>query len=260
MGSVTFNNISTTELGILVEVFPDYEIPERSMDIVSVPGRNGDIIIDHGTYKNVNRVYRFAKPCDAIYPTPAAAARVISNWLMAPHGYRRLQDSYDGDRFDHYYRDAYFKGGVTVSNINNDAGRLACTFVCKPQRFAIIETLPTCTNQSQYVFSLWNRHPYDANPIITITANTTGKYTIFTGSVQAPGSVALQLSMNSGQTLVIDTETKNVYSRSTSWNEVVTVTNPDWIKLAASTTTSFLIVAPTGGTFSAEVDPRWWTL
>lgn len=258
MGSVTFNNVSTTTLGILVEVFPDYEIPERSMDIISVPGRNGDIIIDHGTYKNVNRVYRFAKPCDASYPTPAAAARVISNWLMAPHGYRRLQDSYDSHIFG-VYRDAYFKGGVTVSNINNEAGRLACTFVCKPQRFIITETMKV-TDKSQQVFSLSNLYPYDANPIITITANATGKYTIFTGDVPAPGSVVLQLSMNSGQTLVIDTETKNVYSGVTSWNEVVTVINPNWIKLAASTTTSFVIRAPTGGTFNAEVDPRWWTL
>ena len=57
MGVITFNNVTSSSLGIEVETFPDYVAPEKEYQVTHVPGRNGDLIVDTKTYKNVPRPY-----------------------------------------------------------------------------------------------------------------------------------------------------------------------------------------------------------
>lgn len=57
MGELIFGGISSKEIGLEVEHFPDFEIPERDYTVTHVPGRNGDVIWDNGSYKNVSRKY-----------------------------------------------------------------------------------------------------------------------------------------------------------------------------------------------------------
>ena len=47
MGVIVFNGISSKDVGIEVETFPEYTIPEREYEAIHVPGRNGDVIIDN---------------------------------------------------------------------------------------------------------------------------------------------------------------------------------------------------------------------
>ena len=60
MGVIYYNGKSSEEFGIVVETTPNYEIPERDYEILSIPGRNGDVVIDKGNYKNVERSYNIA--------------------------------------------------------------------------------------------------------------------------------------------------------------------------------------------------------
>lgn len=129
MGVIYFDGVPTSDYDIVVEHFPDYEIAERSYETTTIPGRNGALIYDGGVYSNVERSYDIASATyDGNFRT--ASANII-RWLHGVLGYARLEDTYEPD----IYRMAYFKGGVTIENILNWAGRLTITFDCKPQRF-----------------------------------------------------------------------------------------------------------------------------
>ena len=60
MGVITFNGIASDKLDIQVEHPPGYETPKKDYEIVHVPGRNGDVYIDKGSYQNVSRTYDIA--------------------------------------------------------------------------------------------------------------------------------------------------------------------------------------------------------
>ena len=59
MGKIIFDGKSSDNYGIVVEVLPDYSSAEKNVEFVDVPGRNGQIAIDNGTYKTVERKYNF---------------------------------------------------------------------------------------------------------------------------------------------------------------------------------------------------------
>lgn len=60
MGVITFNSRLSSTFGIQVEQRPNYELPEKDYEIIHVPGKSGDILIDKGSYKNVDRIYNIA--------------------------------------------------------------------------------------------------------------------------------------------------------------------------------------------------------
>ena len=51
MGVIVFNGIPSTEYQIHVEKPPVYAMPERDYSVVHIPGRNGDIVVDSGSYR-----------------------------------------------------------------------------------------------------------------------------------------------------------------------------------------------------------------
>lgn len=58
MGIIKFNNVPSTTPGLEVETFPNYVAPEKEYQVTHVPGRNGDLVVDTKTYKNVPRSYK----------------------------------------------------------------------------------------------------------------------------------------------------------------------------------------------------------
>lgn len=129
MGEIVFNGISSKEYDIQVEHPPGYQIPERDCDVIHVPGRNGDIVIDKGSYKNVERSYQIA--VGSLDKDFIDLVNPISEWLHSGVGYCRLEDSYEPE----YYRLAMFNENVEIDNIEFHGGRTTITFDCKPQRF-----------------------------------------------------------------------------------------------------------------------------
>lgn len=129
MGIVIFNGRSSEDYGIQVEHPPGYQTPARDYETVHVPGRNGDILIDNGSYQNVSREYEIAVGKeDGDF---AEMANRIAEWLYSAPGYARLEDSYEPG----YYRMAACQEGITVENLEQHAGRTKAVFNCKPQRF-----------------------------------------------------------------------------------------------------------------------------
>lgn len=148
MGEIIFNGISSKEYDIQVEHPPGYQTPERDCDIIHVPGRNGDIIIDKHSYKNVERTYEIA--VGSIDKDFVSLVNPISEWLNSGNGYYRLEDSYEPE----YYRIAMFNDAITIENIMFHGGRTTISFNCKPQRFfksgdmpIVFKAFKTTTNE-----------------------------------------------------------------------------------------------------------------
>jgi len=237
MGVVIFNNISSKDYDIQVEKMPDYEIPERDYDIIHVPGRNGDILIDKGSYKNVTRTYLLS--VGSLVKDFTSMANSISEWLQSASGYARLEDSYEPE----YYRLAMYQNSGVIENILGSAGRTTIAFNCKPQRFLK-------SGDQSNVFSddgkIHNYTQFKSLPIITVKGTGSGsirigEYTVLISSIDS--------------FVVINSEVQDAYSGTINKNSTITLNN-GFPKLSPGDNE----ISFSGGITSVEVIPKWWTL
>lgn len=237
MGVITFNGIASNKLGIQVEHPPGYETPKKDYEIVHVPGRNGDVYIDKGSYQNVSRTYDIAiGSADADF---ASIANTISEWLYAPVGYARLEDTYELD----YYRLAAYSDATDIKNILTHAGRVTIAFDCKPQRFLKSgEKSVTFTAKG----TLSNPTKFEALPTIIVKGSgkgvlQIGKYTVTISDINS--------------LVTIDCELQDAYNGTANRNSTITLSDGFPKLVSGSNSITF-----SGGITSVEVIPKWWTL
>ena len=139
--------ISSDEVQVVVEKYPEQNGPEKQYETVQIPGRNGDLLLDNASYSNYEQRYEIYFNANK-KKTPTGARRVRA-WLLSPKGYQRLEDSYDPD----YYRIAYYKGPPEIENAMNLFGRSTITFVCKPQRYRKDGQYPTTFTAAGYLYN-----------------------------------------------------------------------------------------------------------
>lgn len=237
MGFIIFNGISSKDYHIQVEHPPGYDTPERDYEVVHVPGRNGDVVIDKGSYQNKDRSYEIAIGSeDRFFPE---MANDISEWLHSAVGYARLEDSYEPE----YYRMAVYKEETEIENILFHAGRVTVKFNCKPQRFLKAgDTIVKFTSSG----ILKNPTRQIALPVITVYGTSSGVLTI--------GEYIVSIS-NIRDSVVINSEMQDAYSGLTNRNADITLTKGFPKLKKGETTISF-----SGGITSVEVIPKWWTL
>lgn len=130
MGNLKFGEQSTKDLGLVIQAPPVYEFPAKEVTITHIPGRNGDIVIDTDSFKNVTRTYSIASVFKPGTDFVANSEKIIK-WLTSKEGYQRLEDSYDPE----VYRLAVFKNNGSLQNYYDKATALNITFECKPQRY-----------------------------------------------------------------------------------------------------------------------------
>ena len=236
MGIVIFNGISSQDLHIQVQTEPDYDFPEKDYEVTHVPGRNGDIVIDQGSWQNVSRKYNLAM--DAVKISYTEVASKLVQWLHSASGYARLEDSYEPD----FYRMAMYKDSGSISNIYNKAGQIEVEFTCKPQRyFKSGEVADIFTTSTEY------RNPTDfpAKPLIKIHGSGSGTVGIGTYTVTINDIL---------DGMIVDSEQQDTYKDQTNCNSRVSIS--EYPKLVSGNNA----ISFSGGVTSIEIIPRWWTL
>ena len=241
MGVIIYNGKSSRELHVIVEHPPAYDTPEKDYESTSIPGRNGDLLVDNGAYKNVDRVYDIA--IDARKEGFSRTVGAVMSWLRSASGYTRLEDSYDRD----YYRLACYKEASSVENIENEAGRVTVTFDCMPQRFLK-------SGEKEIIFTagskLRNFTGFTAFPMIIVTKDPT-----IAGSLTV-GNNVLSIEAVSGSAdpvdITLDCDVQDAYAGATNWNSHVSGKFP---QLDPGEN----IVSFTGIT-KVTIIPRWWTI
>lgn len=241
MGVIIFNGIPSTNYGIHVETPPVYATPERDYGVVHIPGRNGDLVIDNGSYKNVTRKYSISVgEIDGNFTTLAAG---VSEWLHSASGYARLEDSYESD----YFRLAYYVADAEMENLFHQAGKMSIEFNCKPARFlkAGERAVPFTT-----AGSISNPTFQKSFPKLTVVVSGSGTLTIGDQTITISG-------LTNSTRMVIDSELQDVYEEGSLTNLNSKVSFSDGFPLLSP---GINTITFTGSITSVEVIPRWWIL
>lgn len=237
MGIIKYNGISTDEVGIVVETPPNYEIPERNYEIIPVPGRNGDIIIDLNSYKNVVREYDIAiGEEDGDF---SVLSSKIANWLYSGHGYLRLEDSY----LPEYYMMAAVIAPNNIINILQQAGRATVQFNRKPQRFLKSGDRPIIVTKQT---TLFNPTQFNSKPLIIVNGTGSGVVNI--------GGYSVKID-NLEDEITIDCELEESYKGTNNQNNKVTLSNGYPLLVPRDNIVNF-----SGGITKVTIIPRWWTI
>lgn len=138
-----FGGVDSSTYGVYLTGSGTFGAPERDVQYVSVPGRNGDLILDNGRWNNIEVTYPANIPSG--FGNSFASFRAA---VCRKRGYQRLEDTYHPDEF----RMAAFTSGFDPElTPGNHGGEFDIVFNCKPQRFlksgeTPIQFLPMCAN------------------------------------------------------------------------------------------------------------------
>lgn len=236
MGFLTFNSTSSTELGVVIERYPQNIHASKRVHAYQIPGRSGDLTISDGAYNN------YVQPYEVYFKGAAnnmpEVARAVAAWLNAPVGYVRLADSYEPDVF----RLAMYKSQTDIENFINRFGRCTIEFECAPQRFLLSgETVQEFTSGGVIA----NPTAFPALPLIRVYG---------VGTVTINGTTLTINQMADGASYTdIDCEAQNCYFETVNCNSFVTVS--EFPKLTAGNN-----AVDFDGVSKVEITPRWWTI
>ena len=232
-----FNGKSTKDFGVYISGLKTFDAPERDVEIISIPGRNGDLTIDNGRYKNIDVSYPAF-----IYDRMDENVAGLRNYMLSQNGYVRLEDTYHPDEF----RLARFKGPFSAKVVDwLEAGEFDLTFDCYPQRFLKEGEIEITIPHGETV-NVYNQYGMTSKPIIRVWAPCS--FSI--------NDVSIDVTTEDGswKSVYIDCNTENAYSGNTNYNQYLTLSNGKFPELVSGNNT---IVA---GLSDVNITPRWWIL
>lgn len=157
----TFDGENSRAYGVYITGAGVFNAPERNVEMVDIPGRNGAFALDKGNFNNIEVTY----PAGIFADTEADFAQAVSdlrNLLCSKVGYVRLEDDYNPNE----YRLAIYKSGLDVDHDLLIAGEFELVFECKPQRYLKSgETAISVTSGN----TITNQTRFDAKPLLTVT-------------------------------------------------------------------------------------------
>lgn len=233
----SFGGISSASMTneLIIHRVPDLNRSARKIDVFSVPGRDGDIILPQNAWENQTQEYDvYVGNGDA-----AEAASELASWLFSLDGYQELKDDWEPD----VYRMAYLSEPMDIENIMGKVGHVILTFSCVPKRF--LESGKTVTTRT-VTGNISNPTAFTAKPLLKVTGTANGTGTI------ACGGKTLSITFPVA-TIMIDCETCQAYSTdgTTFYNSSVSGQFPE----IPSGSQRFAI---TGAISKVEITPRWF--
>lgn len=159
--SLIFDGEDSRDYGVYITGQAVFNAPEREVEMITIPGRNGSFSLDNGRFQNIEVTY----PAGIFADSDADFAQAISdfrNFLCSRKGYCRLTDDYNPDE----YRMAIYKSGLDVKLSELKAGEFNITFNCKPQRFLTSgETAVTIASGN----TITNPTLFESSPMLEVT-------------------------------------------------------------------------------------------
>lgn len=158
--SLIFDNENSRNYGVYITGEAVYNAPEREVEMISIPGRNGAFALDKGRFENIEVTYHagiFADTEDDF----AQAVSDFRNVLCSRTGYCRLTDEYNLDE----YRMAIYKSGLEVTPATLRAGEFDIVFDCKPQRYLMSGESELSVSDGDVIF---NPTLFDASPLLEV--------------------------------------------------------------------------------------------
>lgn len=241
MEYLNFGGIDSSIYSVYISSGGAFKAPIRAVELVSIPGRNGSIIIDQGRFENIEVTYP-AGIFDSHQETMPERLKTFRNAIASKIGYQRLWDSYNPSEF----RLAALNSEIDVEGISrNRLGTFNLVFTAKPQRFLVSgETAISIASGK----GITNPTPFNSKPLIHLVGY--GQVSI--------GSYIFTISGTTSLDMYVDCETMEAYSVSggiiTSRNSVLGASEFPQLLPGANNITY------AGTITSFEIVPRWWII
>lgn len=236
MHFLEFAGKSSQEFNIRISGEGTYNRPERNYEEYEVKGRNGKLVIDDGSFKNILITY----PAYVMDDMPQRIEN-FANYMSKFAGYQRLEDTYAPDEF----RLAQYVEGVTVksSGYMNRMGEFDITFNCKPQRFLKSGEIAVRFDAAG---NIWNRTDFDSKPFIRVYI--TGSGTVGVGDYLITLTDIVDY-------VDLDCELMDAYKGAINYNPNVSF-NADSFKIPSGVSG----VNFTGDVTAVEITPRYFII
>ena len=244
---IIWNGISSEDFDhLMIKKVPSLDRPKRKMEVFSVPGRNGDIVLSQDAYEDYEVEYKLFLYADEKGSELAERCAEIAEWLYEPVGYTQFQDSYDPE----YIRYAYISDEVEIKNKLAKYGTVEIPFTFRPERYLTVGqfeteyTLPPVT--------IGNPTKFPSKPLIHIYPNTS---VVLTNATLTINDCVISISSLT-EDMYIDCESMNAYKDDTNKNPLISLSTNDFPRLEAGQNTI---------TWSSRIEkisivPRWWTI
>jgi len=176
--SIIFGGINSADFGIYIGGEGVFNAPKRAVEMVTVPGRNGDIAIDQGHYENIEVTYS-AFNYEEDLATFAKNLSDFRNAIVSQVGYQRLTDTFHPDE----YRMAIYTEGLEIDPIKyNTASEFELKFNCKPQRWLANGATAITVSDGD---TLINPTQYDAGPLLAVKGHGDVSFNGYTVAIDA---------------------------------------------------------------------------
>lgn len=233
IGNLVVGNINCKDYGVFVSDAGIYASPEPDYTSYEIAGRNGDLHINNGRYKNVDITYQafIAHEFeDRFVPFRSA--------ILSQDGYVRIEDDFKQDM----YRLGRLKSGIEGKiKLARGIGTFELEFDCKPQWYLKSGEQDTVFTENG---SILNPTVFSSKPLIRVY----GKGTV------TVGTNVFVINTAGTEFIEIDTDSKQAYEGTANRNSNIKVNQ--WGSLTSGNNT---ITLGTGIT-KVTVKPRWYEL
>lgn len=233
IGNLVVGNINCKDYGVFVSDAGIYASPEPDYTSYEIAGRNGDLHINNGRYKNVDITYQafIAHEFeDRFVPFRSA--------ILSQDGYVRIEDDFKQDM----YRLGRLKSGIEGKiKLARGIGTFELEFDCKPQWYLKSGEQETVFTENG---SILNPTVFPSKPLIRVY----GKGTV------TVGTNVFVINTAGTEFIDIDTDSKQAYEGTANRNSNIKVNQ--WGSLTSGNNT---ITLGTGIT-KVTVKPRWYEL
>lgn len=266
--SLTFDGENSLDNNVYITGEAVYNAPERAVEMVTIPGRNGALVIDQGHFENIEVTY----PAGAFGTTQAEFASVMAgfrNKLASRYTYKRLTDDYHPDE----YRLGIYVSGLEVNPTHyNTTGEFDIIFDCKPQRFLTSGSVENVFTSNGIIT---NPTLFESNPILIVSGNgsfTIGNYTVtvsgntddlwidsemyeyfIPASIPEPLTDEFLDNITDELGFIIEVSQGSIYPRPSS--ATVTFSNHEYPKIIPGQNSVNI-----SGITSLTIIPRWWRI
>lgn len=241
----TLGGVDSRTFGLYISGRGTFDSPTRELNMLNIPGRNGDLISGVTRLENTTVTYP-AFICRNFEANMAA----LRAFLLSDGGYRRLIDTYHPNE----YRMAAFRGPLTANvNYRNNAAQFDLTFEVKPQRFLLSGDVATTYMGDP---TINNPTPFTARPLIRVYG--AGQLVFYNNSSGTYDQACRLRVSGSFEYIDIDCETRDAYIGNQNVNSYVGVESADYDfpSLAPGRNTIYKY----SGITKFDITPRWWTV
>lgn len=155
-----FDGENSRDYGVYITDVEVFGAPKRKVQMISIPGRNGDYALDEGSFENITVKYECALGAgsESDFNDGISGFR---NWLASKVGYKTLSDEINTGEF----RKAVFLDGMEVPTLNKKSGTFDVVFDCKPQRFLDSGETPVTLTSGD---TITNPTLFESSPLLQV--------------------------------------------------------------------------------------------